>query len=52
MTGREVVLTEQQMRLVHRLQASNFPEEQYDQYEVSSTPSDGLATPPPSAALR
>ena len=34
MTGREVVLTEEQMSLVQRLQNSHFPEGHYDQYEV------------------
>lgn len=35
LTGREVILTEQQMSLVQRIQSSHFPEDQYDQYEVS-----------------
>ena len=34
LTGREVVLTEEQMSLVQRLQSSHFPEGHYDQYEV------------------
>ena len=37
-TGREVVLTEQQMKLVQRLQSSHFPQEDYDQYEVRPPP--------------
>ena len=36
-TGREVVLTEQQMKLVQKLQHSKFPEDSYDQYEVSTS---------------
>lgn len=35
LTGREVVLTQQQMQLVQRIQRSHFPEDGYDQYEVS-----------------
>lgn len=34
-TGREVVLTEQQLKAVQRIQQSHFPEDSYDQYEVS-----------------
>lgn len=39
LTGREVVLTEQQLQLVQRLQSSHFPEDGYDQYEVRLSPS-------------
>ena len=47
-TGREVVLTEQQMKLVQRLQSSQFPEEDYNQYEVGSSPSLApIRCPPP-----
>ena len=35
-TGRDVVLTEQQLSLVQRIQTSQFPEDHYDQYEVGS----------------
>ena len=52
MTGREVVLTEQQMRLVQRLQSSHFPAEGYDQYEVwLPLPLYPSVTPPPLAAV-
>ena len=51
-TGREVVLTQQQMELVQRLQSSHFPEEGYDQYEVSIYFSISLATCPPLISLQ
>ena len=35
-SGREVVLTEQQLKVVQRIQQSRFPEGSYDQYEVST----------------
>ena len=38
MTGKEVILTQQQMSIIKRLQSSHFPQEQYDQYEVRLHP--------------
>ena len=34
-TGRDVVLTDEQLELVHRIESSKFPEQTSDPYEVS-----------------